>query len=137
MESVSFNYYGTQYTLDEEKCVAYLNDENQPIIGLEFEEIMSLLKKNHLEFEVEYFESSCETCQEKEGMRLKAYPFLEYHFFAFTKDNQYVMSSLSQDYESMSYEQLEKQGKVNAMYLVSIIVCKECGEYTVEVESIE
>lgn len=137
MTTIDFNHYGKKYTLCEEKCSAFINDEETPIEGFGIEEVLSVLKPETLDFDIEYFESACEECIGENTTKLKAYPFLEFHFYAFAKDKNYVISSLSKDYEPLSYETMERQGTVNGMYLVSIILCESCGSFSVEIEIVD
>lgn len=137
MESIEFNFYGKQYSLNEEKCKAFFDDENLPLEGFEFDDVLELLSYGKYDFDIEYFSSACESCNFGIAEKLKAFPFLEYHFYAFSNGGKYVLSSLSKEYEEMSYEKLMSMGKVEHMYLVSLVVCKECGDYSIEIELVE
>lgn len=134
MSIATFNYEDRTYTLEEANCYAFFNDEVKPLDGLEFEDILALLSKDDRQFEPEYFDLACDNCKFGKSEKLKTFPFLEYHFYAFGKNGKYVQSSLEEDYEDMSFEQMEKQGNVDSMYIVSVIVCKNCGEFSVEME---
>lgn len=134
---INFNYFGKQYTLSESNCMAIFNDENSPLNGFDFEQILSSVKPEILDFDTEYFDTPCEKCFKEGDAKQKAYPFLEFHFYAFAKDGNYIMNSLSDAYEPLSFETMERQGKVDAMYIVSVILCSSCGEYTVDISIVD
>ena len=48
-----------------------------------------------------------------------------------------VISSIDKEYEGLSYNRLERAGKVDNSYIVSINVCKNCGSYSIEIEQLE
>lgn len=137
MSTITFNHYGKQFTLSEENCTALFNDEENPIEGFGIEDILNALSPEILDFDTEYFDSRCENCSDENSPKLKAYPFLEFHFYAFAKENKYIMNSLSKEYEPLSYETMERQGKVDGMYLVSLILCESCGSFSAEIELVD
>ena len=55
----------------------------------------------------------------------------------YAKDRKYVVSTLDREYEGMSFNRLQKSGKVNESYIVIINVCKHCGSYSIEIEEFE
>ena len=59
------------------------------------------------------------------------------NFYIYAKDRKYVVSTLDREYEGMSFNRLQKSGKVNESYIVIINVCKHCGSYSIEIEEFE
>jgi hypothetical protein len=128
-----FIFEDKEYELKEEKCEYFFNDEEKPVEGLEVKDVLELLcEGKDIRFDVEYFKEACEKCFN--GEREKSYKFLEYYFYVFTKDSKYIISSISNEYENTSYNKLLKAEKVDNSYVVKIIVCENCGEFTVEIE---
>ena len=97
--------------------------------------ILEILEDKELDFEKAYYSAPCSECFN--GEKEKAYPFLEYHFYLYTKDNKFVSSSFDTIQGKSSYNRLESIGKVDNSYIASIIVCRECGKYTIEIEQLE
>lgn len=132
MLKAKFNHNKKEYILNEANCSGYYNDEEKPIEGLEFEEIINLLNKEVPYVDTEFFDTTCENCHFAKPEGLKTYPFMELSFSVFAKEGQYVMSSLSEDYEELSFNKLERRGLVDSMYIVMVVICPECNDYTVE-----
>ena len=53
----------------------------------------------------------------------------------YTKNQEYVISDISKDYEGLSFNKLSRANKVDDSYIVSIIICKNCGDYIVQIEN--
>ncbi|WP_040214411.1 DUF3785 family protein [Clostridium polynesiense] len=135
MDRYDFDFNGKLYSLTEESAAAFINDDEKPVEGLDIKEVLRLLKENtEVKFDKAYYEEPCESCRADIENKPKYFEFLEFYFYVFTKDNKYIISSLSKEYESTSYNKLLKQGKVDNSYIVSIIVCKHCGDYSVQIE---
>lgn len=132
---MNFKFDDREYMLNEENLDAFFNDEESPINNIDEEFILNLLKDRTLDFEKAYYNFPCEYCRDKE--KKKPFPFLEYHFYIYTKDGNYVTDSLKTEEEGTSFVRLEREGKVDNSYIVSIIVCRECGKYTIEIEEFE
>lgn len=134
---MNFKVRDKEYTLDLEKFDGFYNDEENPIEDITEKDILEILEGRELDFEVAYYESRCEHCKSKvEGIK-KAYRFLEYHFYLYTKNNKLVISSLEAEDKGETFTKLSRLGKVDNSYIVSIIVCAECGIYTIEIEEFE
>ena len=67
----------------------------------------------------------------------KFFDFLGFNFYIYTKNNEYVVSTLDKKYEGLSFNRLKKAGKVDNSYIVMINVCKHCGSYSIEIEEFE
>jgi len=138
MAEYKFVYNGKEYRLVEDNCSYVLNDEENPVEGIGKSDILELLNRSEsVEFGIEYYDEPCENCQARKKDKEKFFEFLEYHFFIFAKKSRYIISSISKEYESSSLTKLLKQGVVDNSYIVSIIVCVECGDYSIEVEQCE
>ena len=126
-----------EYTLDEDKFDGFFNDEENPIENITKEDILNILEDRELDFEVAYYDYQCQECKSRiEGVK-KAYKFLEYHFYLYTKNNELIISDLEAEEKEESFNKLLREGKVDNSYIVSIIVCAECGVYTIEIEEFE
>lgn len=135
MENNQFIFKEKCYVLGEDNCNGIINDDESPINGLDLSDVIELLKHNEdVFFDLEYYDSSCESCGFGRAEKLKHFKFLEYHFYAFSKDGNYVQSSLSKEYEVTTLDQLFKRGIIDKCYLVSVIVCEHCGDFTIEME---
>jgi hypothetical protein len=138
MKSYKFTYNNKEYELGENNCSDIMNDEEKPITGIERETILELLSQQEVvDFDIEYYDQSCQNCLFGEKEKSKYFKFLEYHFFIYSKKGKYIVSSISKDYEDTTYSKLLKQGIVDNSYIVSVIVCVECGDYSIEIEQCE
>ena len=127
-------YGGNTYSLDSEKCSFFVNDDDQPIEGVNLEVILKEMDHSDLvAFDKMYYDQACEGCHKNRKEGAKYFDFLECHFYLFAKDSQFIMSSLSADYEYNTLPDLMNKGIVDASYIVSINVCPICGDYTVEI----
>lgn len=136
MSFYKFDYEGQEYLLKEENCSGLINDEEKPVKGVDLSSILEILNDcDNVEFDVEYYQEACPACLAGVKEKAKFFPFMEYHFYVFTKDGKYVISDVSKDYEGLSFNKLSKQNKVDDSYIVSIIVCKSCQDYIVQVEN--
>ena len=138
MEKYKFVFNEKEYELGEDNCSYMIIDEENPVSGIELEDILELLNQGQeVEFGVEYYDELCEECLAGKEEKAKNFKFLEFHFFIFTKKGEYVIANISKEYENLSYNKLLKNGKVDNSYIVSIIVCFNCGTYSVEIEQYE
>lgn len=138
MKSYKFNFDGKEYELNEDNCDYFINDEAEPVTGIEREDILSLLSQSdNADFSMEYYDQPCHNCFSGKEEKAKAFKFLEYHFYIFTKNNEYVISSISGEYIETSFNKLLKSGKADNSYIVSIMVCRNCGNYSIEIEQCE
>lgn len=135
MESYKFVYNNKEYELGESNCSYMLNDEENPVEGIERDAVLGLLAGSEaVAFDVDYYDQPCQSCLAGKKEKEKAFRFLEYHFFIFTKKGRYVISNLSDDYKDTSYNRLLKEKTVDNSYVVSIAVCIACGDYSIELE---
>lgn len=135
----NFVFEGKEFTLNEEKFLEFINDEEQPVEGINLEKILTLLNenKNNIEFEKSYYDEPCDKCNfgSKDD---KFFPFLEYQFYINTKKNKYVTSNISKENdENISFNKMKKAGKVDSSYIVFLEVCENCGEFFIVIEKVE
>lgn len=135
MSEYKFNYDEKQYILNEDNCSGLLNDEEKPVKNINLSNIIELLKQNDNDFDVEYYQEACPECLAGVKEKEKFFLFLEYHFYIYTKNQEYVISDISKDYEGLSFNKLSRSNKVDDSYIVSIIICKNCGDYIVQIEN--
>lgn len=131
--------YGEQvYNLDEAHSEGIFNDDVMPIHPFDHETVSQWMV--HLPndaFELEYFEDDCEVCPPKPRGKKKLVPYLEGHFYVFTKKSEVVMTSIDPNFVQGSYDELLAKGTVDQSYILSIIVCPTCGSYQFSLEQVE
>lgn len=131
----SFNYEGKEFNLKAEACSFFVNDEEKPIAGVDAEKILTeMAESDAVSFAKEYYDQACEGCHKNRPEGAKYFEFLEYHFYLFSKEGQYVMSSLSIAYEYKTLPDLIEEGTVDGSYIVSVNVCEQCSDYTIDIE---
>lgn len=136
MIEYKFNYEEKEYLLNQSNCNGLINDEDKPVKGINLSDIINLLiSSDNIDFDLEYYQEACEECLLGVKEKAKFFPFLEYHFYIFTKNQEYVISDISKDYEGLSFNKLYKAKKIDDSYIISIIVCKNCGKYIVQIEN--
>ena len=134
-----FKFEDKEYILTEENLEYFANDEETPIKNICEEDIINMMNNNssEVDFAKAYFNLACENCQDGVADKKKFFAFLEYLFFIYTKNEEVVISRIDKEYEGLSYNRLERAGKVDNSYIVSINVCKNCGSYSIEIEQLE
>lgn len=136
MSEYKFNYEEQEYLLSEKNCSALINDEEKPVKVISVNDIIDIINNaSDIDFDVEYYQEACPDCLAGVKEKAKFFPFLEYHFYIFTKDGKYVISDISKAYEDLSFNKLSRQNKVDDSYIVSIIVCKSCQSYIIQIEN--
>ncbi|MBB6214440.1 hypothetical protein HNQ80_000520 [Anaerosolibacter carboniphilus] len=135
MESYKFIYDGKEYELGINPNDELINDEEKPVKGIEISDVLRLLHQGEeIHFDITHYDQPCPNCLAGKAEKEKYFKFLEYHFYIYTKNGEYVTSSISKDMEGASFHKLFKKGKVDNSYIVSVIVCVHCGEYSIEIE---
>ncbi|RDY24478.1 DUF3785 domain-containing protein [Romboutsia maritimum] len=136
MSYYKFSYDEKEYTLEEVNCSSLINDEEKPVKDINVSSIMEILNESEdIDFDIEYYQEACPECLAGVKEKEKFFPFLEYHFYIFTKDGKYIISNISKEYEGLSFNKLSRQGKVDDSYIVSIIICKNCQDYIIQIEN--
>ncbi|MCR6545191.1 DUF3785 family protein [Dehalobacterium formicoaceticum] len=138
MANYQFDFQGKNYQLTEGLCTSLLNNEEKPVQGISVRELLQLLQDHQgVQFDMEYYDQPCVHCGTGKKEKTTAFPFLEYHFFLYTKNDQYVISSLSKEYENSSLNQLLNTGIVDNSFIVMITVCPHCSAYDIEISQCE
>ncbi|MBC5629124.1 DUF3785 family protein [Clostridium sp. NSJ-6] len=133
-----FKFDGKEYILNEENLECFFNDDENPINDVDEEKIIEILNNSDkVDFSKAYFNLACEKCQTGVEEKKKFFDFLGYNFYIFTKDGKYFVSNIEPEYEGSTFDKLYRFGKVDNSYLVTINVCKHCGEYSIEIEEFE
>lgn len=133
-----FKYNEKEYILNEQNLEYLVNDEVNPIMDVNEEKIIEILNNSDkVDFSKAYFDLPCENCKTGLEEKKKFFDFLGFNFYIYAKDRKYVVSTLDREYEGMSFNRLQKSGKVNESYIVIINVCKHCGIYSIEIEEFE
>ena len=128
-----FIYDEKEYILTEENCEGIFFDEENEVTGLSLDTIFSALNGGEeVTFSNEYYAGKC-SCDTQEQIN-KAYRYLEYHFYVYTKNNEYVINTLSEEYKSTSFNRLFSLCKIDDSYIVNVTVCPNCGSYSIEVD---
>lgn len=135
MSSYELINEGKKYRLEADKCSGFLNDEERPIEGITVEDILDLLRDSErVLFYNTYYDQACESCQKNINEDGKYFDYLEFQFYLFAKGNSYVISSLSEEYDSQILSKHNNTGTVDSTYLISVTVCESCGDYTIDLE---
>lgn len=131
-----FSYDEKEYILTKENCEGiFFNDENE-VTGLSIDIILSALNEGEeVNFSNEYYAGKC-SCNAQEQIN-KSYRYLEYHFYVYTKNNEYVLNTLGEEYKDTSFNKLFSLGKIDDSYIVNVTVCPNCGTYSIEVDQCE
>lgn len=130
-----FTYEDKTYELNQSHCHELIMDEEYIIDGVDVQKIIELIgESDKVQFSKQYYGDPCEVCNTKETPKQKFYEFLGYYFYMFTKDNKFVTSSISKDYEENTFGRLYRSNVVDNSFVVNVIVCKECNKYTIEIE---
>ena len=133
-----FKYNEKEYILNEQNLEYFVNDEVNPIMDVNEEKIIEILNNSDkVDFSKAYFDLPCENCKTGLEEKKKFFDFLGFNFYIYAKDRKYVVSTLDREYEGMSFNRLQKSGKVNESYIVIINVCRHCGSYSIEIEEFE
>lgn len=133
-----FNFDEKEYILDNNNLDYFANDEVNEIKNIDENYILELMSKSQkVEFSKEYFNLPCDNCKEGVEEKQKAFAFLGFNFYLYTKDGEVVISNIQDEYEGHTFNRLLLSGKVDSSYIVSVIVCRNCGTYAIEIEEFE
>lgn len=127
-----------EWLLDAAHCQALFNDEIEPIAPFTYDMVMSWMA--HLPsdaFEIEYYEDDCEICPPKPRGKKKLVPYLEAHFYVFTKGGSVVATSIEPSFVQGSFETMQLKGDVDQSYILSVILCPACGSYQLSLEQVD
>lgn len=131
-----FNYENEEYIIDQTNCTELINDEEKPVKGVDIDTILNLINQcDDVDFDMEYYQEACIECLAGVKEKQKFFGFLEYHFYIFTKNGEYVISDIDKSYEGLSFNKLNKQGRVDDSYIVSIIICEKCKKFIIQIEN--
>ena len=134
-----FNYDEKEYILDDQNFDELINDDDKPVKDIDKDLIIELLRNSPEEiiFDEEFYIEACPKCLKGIKEKEKFFPFLEYHFYIYTKEGKYVISTIDKDYKGKSFNKLSRSNIVDDSYIVSIIICKHCNDYIIQVENCE
>ena len=133
-----FKFEDKEYILGADNLEYFLNDENEELKGIDHTKILELLSNNEeVEFQNAYYETCCSNCRSGKEEKKKAFDFLEFYFYAYGKDNVFITSSVDSEYDNKSFTRLNREGIVDKSYIVTVMVCKNCGTYSIEIEEFE
>ncbi|PRR81463.1 DUF3785 family protein [Clostridium vincentii] len=134
---MKFTVNKEEYVLDEDKFGAFRNDEEKPVQNIDEEDILKILENRELDFEKAYYSIPCENCNSEKSGEKKIYKFFEYHLYLYTKDCEVVTNSLDIKDEETSFKRLLNQKEVDNSYIVTIMVCCDCGDFEIEIDEFE
>ncbi len=134
-----FTFDEKEYILNDNNFDELINDEEKPVFNINKDIILELLNNSseNIVFDEEYYMEACPKCLAGVKEKEKFFPFLEYHFYIYTKDGKYVISTIDKDYKGKSFNKLYRANLVDDSYIVSIIVCKHCEDYIIQIENCE
>jgi hypothetical protein len=129
----NFIYDNKEYTLTQENCEGIFFIDDNEVVDLSVDTVLNALNEGEeVNFSKEYYAESC-TCNTQEQIN-KSYRYLEYHFYIYTKNNEYVINTLSNEYKNTSFNKLFSLGKIDNSSIVNVTVCPNCGTYSINVE---
>uniref|UniRef100_UPI0026256E3D DUF3785 family protein n=1 Tax=Terrisporobacter sp. TaxID=1965305 RepID=UPI0026256E3D len=125
-----FTFDEKEYILNDNNFDELINDEEKPVFNINKDIILELLNNSseNIVFDEEYYMEACPKCLAGVKEKEKFFPFLEYHFYIYTKCGKYVISTIDKDYKGKSFNKLYRANLVDDSYIVSIIVCKHCED---------
>lgn len=131
-----FIHNNKEYLLSEDNFDGMFFDEDNEISGLTLYIVLKALNEGtEVNFTNQYYVSKC-PCGSQEQVN-KSYCYLEYQFYIYTKDNQYVINNICSEYGDKSFSKLVSLGEVDKSFIASIVVCPECGLYYIDVTECE
>ena len=118
-----FTFEGREYKLNEENLDYFVNDEENPIKNINLDKVLEIMaNSDEVDFAKEYFDMPCGECKEGVSEKKKFFAFLGYNFYIYTKNGEFVISSIDKEYEGLSFNRLQKAGKVDNSYIVLVNV---------------
>ena len=133
---LKFVYDEKEYIIEKDKNVCLLNDEEKPVKGLSLDDILDMLADlDEIDFDIQYYKEACVECLAGVKEKQKFFPFLEYYFYIYTKNQNFVISDIQNEYEGQSFNKLLKAKKVDDSYIVSLIICKNCLDTLIQIEN--
>ena len=118
----TFKYYEKEYILNNDNLEYFENDEVNPLDDINEEKVIEILNNvENVEFSKAYFDLPCSKCKAGVEEKKKFFDFLELNFYIYAKDGKFVISTLDKKYEGLSYNRLQKSGKVNQSYIVRTV----------------
>lgn len=128
-----FIHEDKEYVLTEENCEGIFFADENVVTGLSEDIILTALNEGEeVTFTNEYYSSKC-SCDTQEQIN-KSYRYIECHFYIYTKDNDYIINTLSEEYKNTSFNKLFSLNEIDDSYIVSILLCPSCGTYSIEIE---
>ena len=123
-----FNFEGKEYILDVDILEYFANDEKEELEGIDYKKVLEILNEsNEVDFQNAYYETCCSKCRWGKEEKKKVFDFLEFYFYVYGKNNKYITSSIDDEYDKKSFTRLNREGLVDKSYLLTIMVCKNCG----------
>lgn len=131
----SFTFDEKEYNLSEDKLIYFFNED---VDDFDIDKLFKILNNSEkVKFGKAYYDGPCEDCKFGLDEKRKSFPFLEFNMFIYTKNGKFVISNIEKSYEGLTYNKLLREKKVDKSYLVNINVCKNCGNFAVEIEELE
>ncbi|MFI3210302.1 MAG: DUF3785 family protein [Peptostreptococcaceae bacterium] len=133
---MKFMYKEKEYNLIKENLIDFYNDEEKEVSGIDEDKILTLLKKlEFIDFEEQYYQEACGECLNGVKEKQKFFEFLEYHFYIYTKNGEYIISDISKEYEGLSFNKLLRKKEVDDSYIVSVMVCSNCSKFVLQIDN--
>ncbi|WP_300262847.1 DUF3785 family protein [Clostridium sp.] len=131
----NFTFDEKEYNLSEDKLLYFFNED---VDDFDIDKLFEILNNSEgVSFGKAYYDGPCEECKFGLEEKRKSFPFLEFNMFIYAKNGKFVISNIEKSYEGLTYNKLLRDKKVDKSYLVNINVCKNCGNFAVEVEELE
>lgn len=133
---MKFMYKEKEYNLIKENLIDFYNDEEKEVSGIDEDKILTLLEKlEFIDFEEQYYQEACGECLNGVKEKQKFFEFLEYHFYIYTKNGEYIISDISKEYEGLSFNKLLRKKEVDDSYIVSVMVCSNCSKFVLQIDN--
>lgn len=133
-----FTFQEKEYSLNDNNLDYFMNDDINPIEDINEEKIIEMLNSSDkVDFSKAYFDLPCSSCMAGTEEKKKFFDFLGYNFYIYTKEGKLVVNTINKEYEGLSFNRLQRSGKIDGSYIVTINVCRHCGNYSIEVEEFE
>ncbi len=133
---MKFTYKEKEYNLTKENLIDFYNDEEKEVSGIDEDKILTLLENlEFIDFEEQYYQEACGECLNGVKEKQKFFEFLEYHFYIYTKNGEYIISDISKEYEGLSFNKLLRKKEVDDSYIVSVMVCSNCSKFVLQIDN--
>ncbi|MPQ45368.1 DUF3785 family protein, partial [Clostridium tarantellae] len=114
------NFQGKKYELNKDNLQDFFNDEIKPIKNFSIEKLIEIFNdSDKINFEQSYYKEACYNCNCEYNKDKNYFKFIEYNFYLYTKNENYIISNIEKNYEGLSFNKLFKIGKIDDSYILT------------------